>query len=69
MKLGEAAPFVTVVIGKVYTVVIQRVNDSPKPDLHRVLKSNFRSDRKVRVTLSNAFLASNDTNMVLFYFC
>ena len=63
MKLGEVIPFViTVALGEVYSVLIQWMNDSPRPNLRRVL------NRKVKLTLSNAFFASNDTITVLFCF-
>ena len=43
-------PFVTIVaLGEVYNVFIQWLNDSPKPNLCRVL------NRKVQFTLSNFF--------------
>ena len=53
-----------VALGEVYNVFIQWMNDSPKPNLCRVL------NRKVQFTLSNAFSASSDKIMVLScFFC
>ena len=65
MKLGEVIPFVTIVaLGEVYNVFIQWMNDTPNPNLCRVL------NRKVQFILSNAFSASNDTIMVVScFFC
>ncbi len=60
MKLGDVIPFVVIVaLGEVHSVLIQWMNDSPKPNLQSVL------NKKDQFTLSNAFSASSDMTMAL----
>lgn len=59
MKVFDVIPFVvTVALGEVYNVFIHWMNDSPKPNLSSVF------NKKVQLTWSNAFSASNDTIIV-----
>lgn len=64
LKLYEVIPFVVIVaIGRVYSVLIQWMNNSPKLNLQTLLS------RDAHLTLSNAFLASNYTIIILTGFC
>ncbi len=60
VKLLDVSPLVmTVAKGDVYRILIQLMNDSPKPNLSNVENRNFQ------FTLSKAFSASRATMMVL----
>ena len=59
VNLGEVIPFVAIVaFGEVYSVLIQWMSDSPKPNFLSVV------NKKDQFTLSNAFSASSDRIMV-----
>lgn len=60
-KLCDVSPFVvTVADGDVYKILIQLINDSPKPNFCNVVNKNFQ------LTLSKAFSASNVAMRVSF---
>ena len=59
VKLCEVIPLVVIVaLGDVYSVLIQWMNDSTKPNVWRVLNKNDQ------FTLSKAFSASSEMIMV-----
>lgn len=62
VKLRDVSPLViTVAEGEVYKILIQLINDSPKPNLSNVENKNFQ------FTLSKAFSASKVTMMGFLY--